>query len=199
VVVPLERVVFNQSPLYSQRPNPTSDEAWNKLLPEGRGFVFVPDWKKYDYPPGEETEWGPIYSTAVFHQMHCLGQLRRFSWMFLDAIVKNDTAQQATIKNMFVEMDHMEHMNHCLDYLRQTIQCGGDMTMEWPRTEPDGRRFAVDGWGIPHECKSWVSKSHPVVVQLLTFTQEKIQEYMEKAHFTHSMNNQIAPLVGASG
>lgn len=31
------------------------------------------------------------------------------------------------------------------------------MTVEWPREEADGSRFAVDGWGITHECKSWVS------------------------------------------
>jgi Mycotoxin biosynthesis protein UstYa len=98
-----------------------------------------------------------IYSVALFHQMHCLGQLRRFSYLFLDAIVKQDAAQLKEIKHMFGELDHAEHMNHCFDYLRQTIACAGDMAMEWPRTEPDGRRFAVDGWGIPHECKSWVS------------------------------------------
>jgi hypothetical protein len=98
-----------------------------------------------------------IYSVAVFHQMHCLGQLRGFSYLFLDAIVKGDAAKLKEIKHMFGELDHAEHMNHCFDYLRQTIACAGDMAMEWPRTEPDGRRFAVDGWGIPHECKSWVS------------------------------------------
>jgi hypothetical protein len=78
--------------------------------------------------------------------------------MFLDAIVKNEPKGLKEIKHMFHDLDHASHMNHCFDYLRQTIACGGDMSMEWPRTEPDGRRFAVDGWGIPHECKSWVSR-----------------------------------------
>jgi Mycotoxin biosynthesis protein UstYa len=154
----MERTTFEKHPLYSQRPNELSDQAWNRLLPvrthhiphpisarfqltenrqDGRGFVYVPDWKKYDYPAGQDTEYGMIYSVAVFHQMHCLGQLRRFTWMFLDAISKNDTAAMDKIKDMFA-MDHMDHMNHCFDYLRQSIACSGDMTMEWPRTEPDG-------------------------------------------------------------
>ncbi|TLD25673.1 hypothetical protein E2P81_ATG09330 [Venturia nashicola] len=124
---------------------------------DGRGFVFIDNWKDYDLPPGEETEWGMIYSVAVFHQMHCLGQLRRFSWMFLDAITKNKTQEQAAITEMFEKQNHASHLHHCFDYLRQTIACGGDMAMEWPRTEKDGRRFAVDGWGIPHECKNWAS------------------------------------------
>jgi hypothetical protein len=47
-------------------------------------------------------------------------------------------------------------VNHCFDYLRQALQCAGDLALEWPRTEKDGRRYSVDGWGVPHLCKSWV-------------------------------------------
>jgi len=103
--------------------------------------------------------------------------------MFLDAIVKNDTAAQEEVKSMFGKLDHESHLNHCFDYLRQTIQCGGDMAMEWPRTEPNGQRFAVDGWGIPHECKNW----------------GQITDYMAEHHFEHSTVSEIAPLVGSSG
>jgi hypothetical protein len=76
--------------------------------------------------------------------------------MFLDAIVGNDTSERQGIVDLFHKGNHASHLHHCFDYLRQTIACGGDMAMEWPRTEEDGRRFAVDGWGIPHECKNWV-------------------------------------------
>lgn len=144
-----------------------SNAAWDALLPEGRGFVYIHDWEKYELPPGQNTTWGMIYSVALFHQMHCLGQLRRFSYMFLDAIEKGDEAKLKDIKHMFIDMDHADHMLHCFDYLRQTISCAGDMTMEWPRTEPNGQRFAVDGWGIPHECKDWVSLHHAFEMEYL--------------------------------
>jgi len=179
--IPIKKVTFEKNELFAERPNPETDAAWDKLLPPGRGFVFIKDWKKYDLPPGEETDWGMIYSVAVFHQMHCLGQLRRFTWMFLDAIVGNDTSVRQGIVDLFHKGDHADHIHHCYDYLRQTISCGGDMTMEWPRTEKDGRRFAVDGWGIPHECKNW----------------DMIMEYMDNNHFNMSMNSQIAPIAGA--
>lgn len=54
--------------------------------------------------------------------------------------------------------------------------CAGDMSMEWPRTESDGRKIAVDGWGIVHECKNW----------------DHIMKYMDKAHFNNSMRIDIA-------
>jgi hypothetical protein len=152
-----EKVTFKKDPIYSQRPSEDSDKAWDALLPDGRGFVYIPDWEKYDLPLGQNTSYGMIYSTAVFHQLHCLGQLRRFSFMFMDSIIEEDKDKMEEIKYMFGQMSHGTHLLHCFDYLRQSIQCAGDMAMEWPRTETDGSRYAVDGWDIPHECKSWVS------------------------------------------
>jgi hypothetical protein len=42
---------------------------------------------------------------------------------------------------------------------------------------------AVDGWGIPHECKNW----------------NTITSYMDEHHFTHSLVTDIAPLFGDTG
>ena len=56
-----------------------------------------------------------------------------------------------------------DHVYHCFDYIRQALMCNADLTVEWPRTEEDGRRVAVDGWGVEHQCKNWVS----VVCKLL--------------------------------
>jgi hypothetical protein len=48
-----------------------------------------------------------------------------------------------------------KHAGHCFDYLRQGIQCSGDMSLEHSR---DDEKPGVDGWGVKHsECKSWVS------------------------------------------
>jgi hypothetical protein len=192
----MQKYTFKKNKLYSDRPTPETDKAWDDLLPPGRGFVFVEDWKNYDMPEGEDTPWGTIYSVAVFHQMHCLGQLRRFIWLFLDAIVKDDKESQKSIIKLFHEGNHGDHLHHCFDYLRQTIQCGGDMTMEWPRTEADGRRFAVDGWDIPHECKNWVSSCirNKIGTHRPNRVQDMIMEYMDKKHFNNSMNAKIAPI-----
>lgn len=67
------------------------------------------------------------------------------------AININKTSQ---LQHNAVEDDHI---SHCFDYLRQAIMCAGDSTLEWPRIESDGRRFAVDGWGVQHQCRDWVS------------------------------------------
>ena len=45
-----------------------------------------------------------------------------------------------------------DHIGHCFDYLRQAIQCAGDMTLEPAMPGDEG---AVDGWGVLHQCRDW--------------------------------------------
>ena len=44
---------------------------------------------------------------------------------------------------------HMWHLAHCFDYLKQTITCNMDMTIEYPTT---GGSRVINGYGIPHQC-----------------------------------------------
>lgn len=174
--MPLTTVVFKEQSLFAGRPTPQSDDAWNSLLPvspyprlsrsfplliiqPGRGFVTVDSpQRKYGLPYGQFTEEGQIYSVAMYHQIHCLGQLRKYTWLLADALILNDTEAGEMMKYMLTTSDGDKHLDHCFDYLRQSIQCAGDMTLEWPRTEASGARFVVEGWGIPHECKNPVSE-----------------------------------------
>lgn len=89
----------------------------------------------------------------MFHQLHCLIQIRTYLYTLIASVEMNSTEQVMEI----LLAPQNDHMFHCFDYIRQAIMCAGDMTIEWPREEADGKRFAVDGWGVPHLCKSWVS------------------------------------------
>lgn len=137
---------------------PTQSSA--NFLQPGRGFVFVPDAEKYNLLPGQPTPWGEIYSVSLFHQLHCLAELRKYHFLMLDSIFSNDSATFAAANK---KVEHLlgqgngGHAGHCFEYLRQGIMCSGDMTLEWPKLGDDGRRIEVDGWDIPHVCKSWVS------------------------------------------
>lgn len=45
------------------------------------------------------------------------------------------------------------HIAHCFDYLRQALQCAGDLSLESPiEMNEDG---LVVGWNNPHECRNW--------------------------------------------
>lgn len=190
--------MFVEDKMYSAPSADDTDFEWNKMLPvcprarpgaveqwksgrchadriisfqQGRGFVFVPDGEEYGLPPGVKTDYDPIYSVAMFHQMHCLGQIRKIYWVFRDAI----SMEELGIAKKFTGRQG-HHVQHCLDYLRQSILCAGDMTLEWPMLEGVAQGLAVDGWDIPHQCKSRTA----------------IMDYMERMHYNGSMSNMIA-------
>lgn len=49
---------------------------------------------------------------------------------------------------------NLSHVFHCYDYLRQTILCRSDTTIEWrSRVNP----LHIDGYGPPRTCRNWVS------------------------------------------
>ena len=47
-------------------------------------------------------------------------------------------------------------MRHCFDYLRQSLMCCGDSTLEGHHTTyPDPDLPSTDGWGASHVCKNY--------------------------------------------
>lgn len=48
----------------------------------------------------------------------------------------------------------VSHITHCFDYLRQSIMCAGDTTLEGRTYDSDGAEIPI-GWGSYHECKDW--------------------------------------------
>ncbi|KAK6420624.1 hypothetical protein LTR81_006359 [Elasticomyces elasticus] len=155
--VPLMRLIpttFEHNDLFSGPASPERDEAWSLMAPLGDGFILLPNSTAqgaYDLPLGQYTSRGQIYDISVFHQLHCLANIRRHMFA-MDAIL--DRNDRLEIDSLALK-PHDDHVYHCFDYIRQALMCAGDMTIEWPRTETDGSRFAVDGWSITHECKDW--------------------------------------------
>jgi len=49
------------------------------------------------------------------------------------------------------------HLAHCLDYLRQTVVCTMDMTVEYPTLSAGGKPPAINGYEIEHVCRRRVS------------------------------------------
>jgi hypothetical protein len=48
-----------------------------------------------------------------------------------------------------------QHIYHCIDYIRQSIMCNGDTTLEKPSTVNGKPMRGVDGWGVAHECRDY--------------------------------------------
>jgi len=173
--MPMTTVTFDMDDRYAGPSTGDRDRAWGSLMPVGQGFVVVNDSQKYNLQPGKNTSFGELYDISMFHQLHCLTQIRSYLFTLQIAMNRNNTQEIFDI----ILAPKEPHVFHCLDYLRQGVMCVGDMTIEWPREESDGRRFAVDGWGVQHQCKSWVSETSHNLSFVTDMHQDAIMNYME--------------------
>lgn len=161
--MPREYVTWEKT-IFASPSTPEADVAWgNDLTPPGDGFVLIPDPSAFSLPPGQPLDAdadpdlvGEIYDISVFHQLHCLNHVRTFLFTLKAGMDYNTTAE--TYESLLKSQE--DHVYHCFDYIRQALMCNADLTVEWPRTEEDGRRIAVDGWGVSHQCKNWVSSMY---------------------------------------
>ncbi|KAF7912147.1 uncharacterized protein EAF01_001168 [Botrytis porri] len=128
---------FSYNRNFSYPPSNTTDAAWNGLfMTKGGGGFF-----NHPYVEGDRA------TLSVLHQLHCLDGIRHIYYLNNDA---------ATTGKVLVEEElepHMRrsHVRHCIDFLRQSLMCCGDSSIERVNSELKG----VTGWGTEHMCTNW--------------------------------------------
>jgi len=112
------------------------DHLWNRIGSDHGGLIKYPE--KGRSHPGRDA---PLGVMSMFHQLHCVAALRN--------------ALQSGYYGMGIAFDQTEnpHWPHCLDYLRKTILCVGDDTIERERVRNGTRTFKIDGLTDTRQCK----------------------------------------------
>ncbi|UKZ49096.1 hypothetical protein TrVGV298_003335 [Trichoderma virens] len=127
-------------------PNMTSNDNrmeirknWDMLMPLGSGSVLIPDY--LDHPllgkpiTDDPIRSGPLFEASWTHALHCL-------------YYSVDSYHQL-ILNGPSEDDNPRHAAHCFEYLRNSILCNLDMTLEGSMSTPDDKER-----GQPHVCRN---------------------------------------------
>jgi hypothetical protein len=149
--------------------NPSIKQAWLDLVPMGLGYIDIvplsPETKAslHDLPapvggfPLNQT----VYTTSVTHQLHCLYSITHSYAAAKTGIEvghghehghrrRDDTEDE---DEALIDIDF--HVQHCFEYLRQSIMCSGDMALEGDQTTfPEGFTGS-DGWDAKHVCRDW--------------------------------------------
>lgn len=174
-------VTFERDPSYEIF-NATGDvNKWKSVLPANHGFLSIEHPERYnlsggfpmprpghDAPPEDDknlfadlygkdifpvppNNYTELYALGVFHQLHCLAGLQHGFMRILDL------AREETINGTAIAwvVEHASHNGHCLDYLRQSVMCSGDLTLEKAAVFHGLKRQFVEGWGNEHECVDW--------------------------------------------
>ncbi|ROV98716.1 hypothetical protein VMCG_06807 [Cytospora schulzeri] len=121
------------------------DKLWDALMPLGSGFVRVPYPRRFDMPASktieDDQEEAEIYSLSALHQLHCLGVIR-------DVIKRYEKHERSRFAGA-------GHEYHCIDYIRQSIMCHGDTTLDFAEVQADGVRRGFSGANSTHQCRDW--------------------------------------------
>ncbi|TKW57727.1 hypothetical protein CTA1_11529 [Colletotrichum tanaceti] len=121
-------------------------QKWLDIVPQGLGWIKLDHPQQYQDLPEPIKDFGgpdqPVFTTSVTHQLHCLyGIAEAYSGLKADPSGHGERMPW--------------HVNHCFDYLRQSIMCAGDLAVEGQeKTFPDGI-VGSDGWDGKHLCRDY--------------------------------------------
>ena len=105
-----------------------------------------------------------VFTTAMPHQLHCLVSI--LIWLpYLSPSNPLTHITQYNILEVYyaiagdnprnIPTEMTFHLQHCFEYLRLSIMCCGDVTLEGAETTfPEGFDGS-DGWDARHVCKDY--------------------------------------------
>lgn len=125
----------------------TAEEA--KLLPN----------KTAPEPESEGT--GYLVILNVFHDLHCLDSIRHSMWYFLEEQWNStynpytlfDSPMDALFERGGKGMS-VDHVDHCIDVLRQSTQCNADITPNVYQYSAKVNKIMARGT-VVHECRNF--------------------------------------------
>ncbi|KAK2040051.1 hypothetical protein LZ31DRAFT_587404 [Colletotrichum somersetense] len=137
---------------------PASDEMdskWHHLIDNGKWFAIDREmFVKINGNPDtglripDDPEGRFFGMLQVNHQLHCVDILRRSTWFNIKRYRDMDQFSNMTDKDVII------HTNHCLEIIRQSLQCHGDtamLTYNWVH----GHDWPQSAWRSLHSCQSW--------------------------------------------
>ncbi|USW46753.1 Putative mycotoxin biosynthesis protein UstYa [Septoria linicola] len=143
---------------WSAPPSSDVDAAWTELgvkdqiilLPGNLGRQIGLDPKRHVYAPmgavGEEKEGFGVFVQGM-HDLHCLNEMRKALYF------NKDYYRQFEDDTLTPEWSRRSHIRHCLDTIRETLQCSASTTLiptVWISPSENYPQF-----GRQHKCHSY--------------------------------------------
>ncbi|KAH9477309.1 Cyclochlorotine biosynthesis protein O [Psilocybe cubensis] len=148
-----------ESMLYQGHPTPEITAAWDKITDDVRPMRIPMEWLSLVNTEDNETlvkfseedGGGAMASVGVLHQLHCVNLLRKATYPMYYKDDRFFTVPAEELRG---------HLDHCIELLRQTISCAGDVTVltyRWKGDKPHPnfdkihqcRRFdAIYNWAV---------------------------------------------------
>ncbi|KAI1163312.1 hypothetical protein F5B18DRAFT_325107 [Nemania serpens] len=134
------------NPRYVGKPTQELDDAWDAIVGD---YIALTDTEALNVQGEVSRERGHYYVVPhVRHSLHCLNYLRKVAYDKWYPTIR--TENKPTVPDFFT------HVDHCVEILRETLQCQGDLTPVPHRWVPGKQMFIADT-SLPHTCRDWDS------------------------------------------
>uniref|UniRef100_L2GBR2 Cyclochlorotine biosynthesis protein O n=1 Tax=Colletotrichum fructicola (strain Nara gc5) TaxID=1213859 RepID=L2GBR2_COLFN len=134
-------------------------KLWEKLIPSGEGFLYISDEEatKYDFPTLINYKVPPEHGVPG-------KPLRGKAYLIM--------AEYDRLYQGLSPGDDFTHVDHCIDWIRQSLMCAGDVALS-------GNMGPVTGhwYQFPHVCKNW----------------DEVYDFMDRRHVDnrHKLNHAV--------
>ncbi|KAI0146669.1 hypothetical protein BJ166DRAFT_538323 [Pestalotiopsis sp. NC0098] len=95
--------------------------------------------------PGEEDQY--LIGLDVFHQLHCLDNIRRGLW-------PDRYRHEDYMGGQGMSLLSAKHLDHCVDQIRQVIMCASDVSTNWLRWDEEWQSNMPPGFTY-HSCRNF--------------------------------------------
>ncbi|KAK1984744.1 hypothetical protein LZ30DRAFT_820832 [Colletotrichum cereale] len=134
-------------------------KLWEKLMPAGEGFLYVSDEEaaKYDFPTLIHYNVPPEHGVAGM-------PLRGNAYLIM--------AEYDRLYQGLSPGDDFTHVDHCIDWIRQSLMCAGDVALSANMGPLVGSHYQ-----FPHVCKNW----------------DEVYDFMDRRHVDnrHKLNHAV--------
>ncbi|KAL2011330.1 hypothetical protein VTN00DRAFT_4048 [Thermoascus crustaceus] len=151
--IKLRGALHDQNP-FRGPPSPAIDAAWQEILNMSEIKLDPRDMPLLKKPltqakyPDDEGGWY-IGILEVTHQLHCVNLIRQYTYLDYYSRPENRPVAFGD-KNQTLRL----HIDHCIDMLRQVVQCNGDVgivTSSWVK----GHDGPYPDFSVWHKCRRW--------------------------------------------
>ncbi|KAI1411313.1 hypothetical protein F5Y13DRAFT_191588 [Hypoxylon sp. FL1857] len=135
--------------VFAMPPNPESNAAWHKMLTGAVIKISAEEMSRVGQTSlAMKDGSGYLATLGVYHELHCIKRLRM--WFYRDYYYQNLTQDEYA--------ETWAHTEHCLEFMRQSAICHGDVTItpfRWLRDSQGQIVGPTMETGAVHKCAKW--------------------------------------------
>ncbi|KAE9375973.1 hypothetical protein N431DRAFT_404073 [Stipitochalara longipes BDJ] len=156
--VKMNATVLNADPpsIYRADPSPEVDEAWHRIANTNTIVLSTEDVEKLGFNSSRTARYPPelgfgldahIGRIDVFHQLHCLNEIRKD--VNFDHYFGHKYGNRSNVPEI-----HKLHTSHCIYLLMQNIMCNANVDI-YMSYWVDVQNIPFPDFSINHQCRSF--------------------------------------------